>query len=156
MPAATTVLTAILSADCNTLTVTYDANPIGVATMTNETSGATIDPENYGSVNNEIWTISSSEISLNGIMSFAIDGVIQTYIIGVCELQCCVAGLLQSSIDCACKCSKCDDDLRKAQKIHLLAESAKYAIEVSGHITDAINKYNSAKSFCDETCGCGC
>lgn len=156
MAAASVVLSSVLSADCKTLVITYDGGPSSVATLTNETSGATIDAATYGSIFDVTWTVTSADISLSGIISLLIDGRVQTYLIGICELQCCAANLLQSSIDCACKCSKCDDDLRKAQKIHLLAESAKYAVEGTGNITDAINKYNSAKSFCDETCGCGC
>jgi hypothetical protein len=155
MADATSVISATLSADCKTLVLEYNASPTNVATITNETSGATIDAASYGSVDDTTWTVDPSGISLSGILSFAINDVPKLYTIGTCELQCCVAGLLQSSIDCACKCSKCDDDLRKAQKIHLLSESAVYAVN-EGNITEAINKYNSAKSFCDETCGCGC
>jgi hypothetical protein len=98
-------------------------------------------------------------ISLSGVLTVSeIVATVKTprkYLIGTCELDCCVADLLQTSIDCACNCSKCDDDLRKAEKIHLLSESAKYAV-INNNITDAINKYKTAKSFCDETCGCGC
>lgn len=155
MAAATTIVSYTLSADCKTLAITYDADPTNVATITNETSGATIDAASYGSAGGTTWTVTSDDISLSGILNLMVNDETFQWAIGTCELQCCVAGLLQASIDCACKCSKCDDDLRKAQKIHLLSESAVYAVN-EGNITDAINKYNSAKSFCEETCGCGC
>jgi hypothetical protein len=155
MAVATTIESYTLSADCKTLTISYDGGPLNVATITNETSGATIDAAHYGSAPANDWTVTSDDISLSGILNLMINDETFEWVIGTCELQCCVAGLLQSSIDCACKCSKCDDDLRKAQKIHLLSESAIYAV-TNGNITEAINKYNSAKSFCDETCGCGC
>jgi hypothetical protein len=155
MAAASTIESYTLSADCKTLTILYDAPPDSTATITNETSGATIDAATSGNVIGDVWTVTPDDISLSGILNLMINGVTFEWVIGTCELQCCVAGLLQSSIDCACKCSKCDDDLRKAQKIHLLSESAIYAV-TNENITEAINKYNSAKSFCDETCGCGC
>jgi hypothetical protein len=155
MADATTIILYTLTADCKTLTIEYDAGPGNVASIKNETSGATITADDYGSVNGTEWVVTSDDISLSGILNLIIDDETAEWVIGTCELQCCTAGLLQTSIDCACKCSKCDDDLRKAQKIHLLTESAVYAIN-EGNITDAINKYNSAKSFCDETCGCGC
>ena len=157
MAEASTIVSYTLSADCKTLAIEYDADPTNVATITNETSGATIDAANYGNVNGltDTWTVTPDDISLSGILNLMIGGENYEWVIGTCELQCCVAGLLQASIDCACKCSKCDDDLRKAQKIHLLSESAVYAVN-EGNITEAINKYNSAKSFCEETCGCGC
>ena len=148
-----------LSADCKTLSLVYATAPTIADLLTNEISGVTIYATIAGTIVGNTWNITSDDISLSGVMTVLQDlggsNVPQEYLIGTCELDCCVASLLQSSIDCACKCSKCDDDLRKAQKIHLLSESAKYSV-INENITDAINKYKSAKSFCDETCGCGC
>lgn len=148
-----------LTADCKTLTLVYAAAPGAADLLTNEVSGNTIYASIAGTVVGNSWIITSADISLSGVMTVLEDlgatNVPQEYLIGTCELDCCVANLLQESIDCACNCSKCDDDLRKAEKIHLLSESAKYAV-INNNITDAINKYKTAKSFCDETCGCGC
>jgi len=154
-----TLTSSTLSADCKTLTLVYSSAPGAADLLTNEVSGATIYASIAGGVVGNTWTVTSSMISLSGVLTVLEDiGDVNTpraYLIGTCELDCCVANLLQTSIDCACNCSKCDDDLRKAEKIHLLSESAKYAV-INSNITDAINKYKTAKSFCDETCGCGC
>jgi hypothetical protein len=154
-----TLTSSTLSADCKTLTLVYSSAPGAADLLTNEVSGATIYANIVGGVVGNTWTVTSSMISLSGVLTVLEDiGATNTpraYLIGTCELDCCVADLLQTSIDCACNCSKCDDDLRKAEKIHLLSESAKYAV-INNNITDAINKYKTAKSFCDETCGCGC
>lgn len=156
-----TVSSKTLSADCKTLTVVFTTTPKDVSVVINEISGQAVNADGSNVVDNTL-TITSDNMSLSGVISICqiIAGtpprnVPIDYVFGSCELDCCVAGLLQSSIDCTCKCSKCDDDLRKAQKIHLLSESARYAVN-NLNITDAINKYKTAKSFCDETCGCGC
>jgi hypothetical protein len=78
------------------------------------------------------------------------------YSVGACEIYCCIAALVQSAIDCHCHCDRCDEDLRKAEKIDLLVKSAQHAAYSDLNITDAINKYNKAKDFCTETCACGC
>jgi hypothetical protein len=154
-----TLNTSTLAADCKTLTLVYTSAPGASDLLTNEISGVTIYANVAGGVVGNTWTITSSMISLSGVLTVSeIVATVKTprkYLIGTCELDCCVADLLQTSIDCACNCSKCDDDLRKAEKIHLLSESAKYAV-INNNITDAINKYKTAKNFCDETCGCGC
>lgn len=159
MATLNTSVAPVLSADCKTLTLVYTSAPGASDLLTNEISGATIYANVAGGVVGNTWTITSSMISLSGVLTVSeIVATVKTprkYLIGTCELDCCVADLLQTAIDCACNCSKCDDDLRKAEKIHLLSESAKYAV-INSNITDAINKYKTAKSFCDETCGCGC
>ena len=78
------------------------------------------------------------------------------YSVGAAEIYCCVAALVQSAIDCHCHCDRCDEDLRKAEKIDLLIKSAQHSAYSDANITDAINKYNKAKDFCTETCACGC
>ena len=50
MAAATYIKSINLAADCKTLVIEYDAGPYSVATITNETSGATIDAGSYGSI----------------------------------------------------------------------------------------------------------
>ena len=154
-----TLNSSTLSADCKTLTLVYASAPGASDLLTNEISETTIYANVAGGVVGNTWTVTSSMISLSGVLTVlevvATVNTPRAYLIGTCELDCCVANLLQESIDCACNCSKCDDDLRKAEKIHLLSESARYAV-TNNNITDAINKYKTAKSFCDETCGCGC
>jgi len=95
----------------------------------------------------------------NGVISITdtVDSSNPTsYLVGACEIYCCIAALVQSAIDCHCHCDRCDEDLRKAEKIDLLIKSAQHATYSATNITDAINKYNKAKDFCIETCACGC
>lgn len=72
-----------------------------------------------------------------------------------CELYCCVAKLVEEGINCTCNCSKCDEDIRTAEKVHLLIKSAEASAN-QGNDTDALDKYNKAKNYCTSTCGCGC
>lgn len=72
-----------------------------------------------------------------------------------CELYCCVAKLVEEGINCTCNCSKCDDDIKTAEKVHLLIKSAEASAN-QGNDTDALDKYNKAKNYCTSTCGCGC
>lgn len=117
----------------------------------------------YDAVNGVWWTqITSEDIgeTFNGVITISIyqPGTNQDFYIsavGSCELDCCIASLTQDAIDCSCKCQKCNEDLLTAQKVHLLAESAKYSA-INGNLQDAISKYNSAKGFCTATCACGC
>jgi len=121
----------------------YASAPGASDLLTNEVSGATIYANVVGGVVGNTWTITSSMISLSGVLTVSeIVATVKTprrYLIGTCELDCCVADLLQTSIDCACNCSKCDDDLRKAEKIHLLSESAKYAVTNNNILTQLIS-----------------
>lgn len=101
------------------------------------------------------------ETSLNGVITISIYDPVnagfdfQISAVGSCELDCCIASLVQDAIDCTCKCEKCNEDLATAQKVHLLAESAKYSA-LNANLQDAIDKYNKAKDFCTATCACGC
>ena len=52
-------------------------------------------------------------------------------------------------------CSKCDEDIRTAEKVHLLIKSAEASAN-QGNDSDAVDKYNKAKTYCTSTCGCGC
>ena len=81
-----------------------------------------------------------------------------------CDIDCCLVKLTNELIDCACDCARCSTALAKAQKIFLLLNSAKTAVENyneititnSGYAVDAMNKYKKAKEICDATCGCDC
>ncbi len=82
-----------------------------------------------------------------------------------CDIDCCLAKLTNELIDCACDCPKCSSALAKAQKVFLLLQSALSTVELalteagstnSGYYLDILNKYNKAKSICDNSCGCNC
>ena len=77
-------------------------------------------------------------------------------LVSSCEIDCCTAKLVESAINCTCKCDKCKEELLRAEKIHLLLSASKYAAEIEGNYENAVAKYNKAKEFCTEVCACGC
>jgi hypothetical protein len=148
-------ITVVIS-DCpNTATITYE-NKISDKTYTTLSLVPTNDViiwEEYVSI------LESGNSAINGVIAITVKDSIAAVVSGAsvssCELYCCVAKLVESGISCTCNCSKCDDEIRTAEKIHLLVKSAESAA-TQGSVTDAIDKYTKAKSFCDTTCGCGC
>ena len=75
--------------------------------------------------------------------------------IGTAEIDCCIAKLVHDAINCTCKCNKCDEDLKRAETIYLLLQSARY--EATTGITEmAAEKVRKAKELCTEVCACGC
>lgn len=75
--------------------------------------------------------------------------------VGSAEIDCCIAKLVHDAVNCTCKCDRCKEDLRRAQTVRLLIDSAKY--EASAGLSDsATDKFNKAKSLCTEVCACGC
>ncbi len=71
------------------------------------------------------------------------------------DIDCCIAKLVHDAINCTCKCDKCKEDLKLAERIFLLLQSATYDATL-GNINAATDKYNKAKEFCTERCACGC
>lgn len=71
------------------------------------------------------------------------------------DIDCCIAKLVHDAINCTCKCDQCKEDLKLAEKIFLLIQSATYDATL-GNEKSAQEKYNKAKSFCTERCACGC
>ena len=82
--------------------------------------------------------------------------VIQKATVSTCQIDCCIAKLVESAITCTCKCDKCKEELDRAEKIFLLLQSAVYAAEVAENIKDAQDKYAKANELCTEVCACGC
>ena len=130
------------------------------------TSSTTFTSSTVGTLTNTTgttwqWVITSTQAAetFSGVITIdALNGSsvsIEKYSVGSCELDCCIASLVNDAINCTCNCDRCDEDLHKAEKVHLLLESAKYSA-INDNVTDAINKYNKAKDFCTGTCGCGC
>ena len=145
-------LTVIASGDSVTVNFTY----YNYITETTVPSGP------LTTVAGDITWILDHEVAgelFNGVISITdtLDTLLPTtYVVGGAEIYCCIAALVQAAIDCHCHCDRCDEDLRKAEKIELLLKSAQHATYSAANITDAINKYNKAKDFCTETCACGC
>jgi hypothetical protein len=77
------------------------------------------------------------------------------YSVGTADIQCCIAKLVHDAIHCTCKCDKCKEDLKLAEKIYLLLQAAVFAA-TNGRQTDANDMYRKAKEFCQERCACGC
>ena len=80
-----------------------------------------------------------------------------------CDIDCCLVKLTNELMDCSCDCPKCASSLAKAQKIFLLLQSAKSAVELasdntdnSGYYSDILSKYKKAREICDNSCGCDC
>jgi hypothetical protein len=151
-----------IAPDCKTIIIHFNADPtpeLDTITLKNEITTTSLLAEDDGtiSVANKTWTVTSTEFeeNFNGVFTVNSDDTNYKYYVGRCELDCCIASLVQSAIDCHCECDKCDEDLRRAEKVHLLANSALYSA-INDNVTDAINKYNKAKAFCVETCACGC
>ncbi|MDB4343128.1 hypothetical protein OAA26_00225 [bacterium] len=71
------------------------------------------------------------------------------------DIDCCIAKLVHDAINCTCKCDQCKEDLKLAEKIFLLLQSATYDATL-GNTTGATDKYLKAKEFCTERCACGC
>lgn len=99
------------------------------------------------------------ESAINGVINIKVapssGDPIYGSAVASCELYCCVAKLVEEGINCTCNCSKCDEDIRTAEKVHLLIKSAEASAN-QGKDTDALDKYNKAKNYCTSTCGCGC
>lgn len=161
--AITSITGIVISEDCKTLIATFAGEPVP-ATYKNEITGVTFTSDTVGALTGTsswTWTVTSADAGelFNGVITISAlngsDVIIEKYSVGTCELDCCIAGLLDAALLCTCKCNKCDEDLMTAQKVRLLADSAKYSA-INNNVTDAINKYTKAKSFCTADCGCGC
>jgi hypothetical protein len=163
--AITSITSVTISADCKTLTALFQGQPTP-ANYTNEITGVNFDSASIGAVTNVSGSVWKWEVTsalagevFNGVITIdSLNGSgtsLEKYAVGTCELDCCIATLVNDAINCTCECDRCDEDLHRAEKVHLLAESAKYSA-INDNVTDAINKYTKAKEFCTEVCACGC
>ena len=149
-----------LSPDCKRLTaVVVDASGTVDFTYYNYITGTTFEDTIAVVSTVATWDITSDDIGeiMNGVITIT-EGTNGTTLsaIGACEINCCIAGLVQAAIDCHCQCAKCDEDLKIAEKVDLLLKSAQYTAFSNANISDAILKYNKAKDLCTATCACGC
>lgn len=113
------------------------------------------------------------QISIGGklhkTVPFQSGGVVQTIIrdskgkvvkknatIGTAEIDCCIAKLVHDAINCTCKCNKCVEDLKRAETIYLLLQSAKHEAFTLVNPLMAADKIRKAKELCTEVCACGC
>lgn len=76
--------------------------------------------------------------------------------IAPCKINCCIAKLAQSGLECDCNCGKCADDLMRAQKAFLMLKGAYYTAENKKDAVNAEKLYLKAAQLCEEVCACGC
>lgn len=114
--------------------------------------------ENLNAPNGSIVYIADIETSGVVVATVRRSGefVAQAVAVATCQIDCCIAKLVESAINCTCKCDKCKEELDRAEKIFLLLQSAVYAAEVAENIEDAQAKYAKANELCTEVCACGC
>jgi len=160
---ATVIDSVTIAPDCKKLTVIASGDSVTVNfTYYNYITETTVTSGPLATTGGNVTWILDNETAgelFNGVISITdtLDPLLPTnYSVGAAEIYCCIAALVQAAIDCHCHCDRCDEDLRKAEKIELLIKSAQHAAYSAANITDAINKYNKAKDFCTETCACGC
>jgi len=107
--------------------------------------------------------------SLQKTVKFNSSGVVQTIIrdksgkvvkknnsVGTAEIDCCIAKLVHDAINCTCKCNKCVEDLKRAETVYLLLQSARHEAHMLGNTDMAADKVRKAKELCTEVCACGC
>lgn len=78
------------------------------------------------------------------------------YTIAACQIDCCLANLIDAAIECHCKCDKCKEDLIRGEKVFLMLQGAVFAAEQEENPDHALNMYNKASAMCVEVCACGC
>lgn len=109
----------------------------------------------------ELGTLIESITNLNGLFKFemvedAENGAsVFTYVLGTCAIDCCMANLLGTVINCNCEGGDCHDVIRKIEKILILIRCA-VVDAANGDIAAAQEKYNKAAELCDSTCDCNC
>ncbi len=81
-----------------------------------------------------------------------------------CDLDCCIAKKVDSLLGCDCSCTKCNDTLIVAERVHLLIAAIETELaQIGGDeaantaiITNSRSKYNKALELCSDSCGCNC
>lgn len=116
----------------------------------------------YNVGNAELDAIIEGIISFNGLFNFEFRGIVgedvytaSTYTLGTCAIDCCMANLLGTVINCSCGEDECHDVIRKIEKILILIRCA-VVDAANGDIAAAQEKYNKAAELCDLTCDCNC
>ena len=149
-----------ISHNCKQVTVATTIDPKlhqGPYTLS-VASATTSETINLGN-NFTVYTVLDLETS--GVVQAVItDGsgqeIVRFATVATCQIDCCIAKLVESAITCTCKCDKCKEELDRAEKIFLLLQAAVYAAEVDENIKDATDKYAKANEMCTEVCACGC
>jgi len=129
----------------------------------------TVELTNLSTGESKVFKQQSVGRSLQKVVTFKSAGVVQTIIkdskgrvvkknstVGTSEIDCCIAKLVHDAITCTCKCNKCVEDLKRAETIYLLLQSARHEAQMLGNTKMAADKVRKAKELCTEVCACGC
>jgi hypothetical protein len=110
----------------------------------------------------ELDALIESITNFNGLFKFEFTSNIgeeiftaSTYALGTSAIDCCMANLLGTVINCNCEGGDCHDVIRKIEKILILIRCA-VVDAANGDIAAAQEKYNKAAELCDSTCDCNC
>ena len=116
--AITSITSVTISADCKTLTAVFQGQP-APANFTNEITTTTFTSTTVGTLTNPTgttwqWVVTSVQANevFNGVIT--IDALtsapvsLEKYAVGTCELDCCLANLVNDAINCTCDCDRCD------------------------------------------------
>lgn len=167
---------------CNSIAIKIDTFAVGYTPLANHylEFKHTYD-ENYryyqlvaGDItNNTIETIvDQTELAAMGFANGVLEGLVTVKVkttgtedatsnathhtIAPCKINCCIAKLAMSGIECDCNCGKCAEDLKRAQKAHLMLQGAYYSAENKKDAVNAEKMYLKAAQLCEEVCACGC
>ena len=162
---ATAITSISITPDCKVLTATITAAlSTDLYAIDNHVTGTSGNTDTVGTVtisasNVATWVITAAQFGedFNGVIEINVAANnLYSYTVSSCEINCCISALVQQAIDCHCECDRCDEDLRTAEKVHLLIESAQHVTYSESNIADAVAKYRKAKEFCTASCACGC
>jgi hypothetical protein len=110
----------------------------------------------------ELDALIESITNFNGLFKFEftsndeeVNYIASTYALGTSAIDCCMANLLSTVINCNCEGGDCHDVIRKIEKILILIRCA-VVDAANGDIAAAQEKYNKAAELCDSTCDCNC
>jgi hypothetical protein len=150
------VETKIYEGDPDVNTTDTGAINFSVTSLTTNTN------QLYDAGDDELDALIESIINFNGLFKFEfksneeeVDYIASTYALGTCAIDCCMANLLGTVINCNCEGGDCHDVIRKIEKILILIRCA-VVDAANGDIAAAQEKYNKAAELCDSTCDCNC
>ena len=83
---------------------------------------------------------------------------------GKCSIDCCIAKKVDKLLGCDCGCTKCNNTLIQAERVHLLSLGVETELRFIGNdlaINAAIYerarlKYRKMLELCSDSCGCNC
>jgi hypothetical protein len=153
MPVQPTAAGSRLRVIANKLT----ANTRYIVSATNITNGSSAATSEHSRSGKVIKTLSLDARGVTKVELKNQQGIVEKsyVVVTATDIDCCIAKLVHDAINCTCKCDQCKKDLRRAQTVRLLLDSAMYEAHL-GLADTANDKYNKAKALCTEVCACGC